>query len=91
MTANDSTPATGESASTEQTADWESLGRAVFVEALEVRGDRLREAWMAMAQKAKNGEPVTRRDWVRLSDELQQFAILVEEIGKATSGRDGRE
>lgn len=91
MDANDSTPATGESASTEQTADWESLGRAVFVEALEVRGDRLRSAWMEVAQKAKKGEPVTRRDWIRLTEELQQFVFLVEEIEKATREEDGQE
>jgi hypothetical protein len=84
MTANDSTPGLGESPSGEQSADWESLGRAFLAETLEYRGDRLRSVWMEIAQKAKKGEPVTRRDWIHLSDELQQFAFLVEQIEEAT-------
>lgn len=84
MTANDDTPGLGESPSTAQTADWEDLGRAFLAESLEYRGGRLRSVWMEVAQKAKKGEPVTRRDWIRLSDELQQFAFLVEQIEEAT-------
>lgn len=90
MTANDDTPGQGEGLSTAQTADWESLGRAFLAESLEFRGDRLREAYMETAQKAKKGESVTREDWIRLSDELQQFAFLVEQLEEATrEGADG--
>lgn len=91
MTANDDTPGLGESPSTEQAANWESLGRDLLADALENRGGRLREAYMELSNKAKKGEPVTREDWIRLSDELQQFAFLVEEIEEATREEANRE
>jgi hypothetical protein len=83
MNASKSTRGRVESASNEQTTDWERLGRVLLVESLQVRGDRLRTAYMEMTRKAVDGD-VTQEDWARLSDELQQFTFLVEEIGKAT-------
>jgi len=84
MTASDDTPGEGESPSTAQTADWESLGRVLLVEALEYRGDRLRSAWVEITSKAKKGEAVTRRDWVRLDRELRQFSHVADELEEAT-------
>jgi hypothetical protein len=88
MDANESTPGPGESPSTAQTVDWELLGRVLLVEALQYRGDALREVWMALSRKARKGEPVTRADWVRLSEELTQFSHVVEELEKATRGTE---
>ncbi|WP_157573421.1 hypothetical protein [Haloplanus natans] len=88
MTANDDTPGQGEGLSTAQTANWESLGRRLLVETMEFRGDRLRSAWVEIVAKAKKGEPVTRRDWIELSRELQQFAHLVDELEEATRGSE---
>ena len=75
-----------ERSSTAEATDWEGLGRVLLAEALQYRGDVLRERWTEIARKASSGEPVTREDWARLSGELQQFAFLVEEIEEATLG-----
>ena len=73
-----------ERSSTAQATDWERLGRVLLTEALQYRGDVLRERWMEIARKASSGEPVTREDWRRLSEDMMQFAHLVEEIEEAT-------
>lgn len=83
MKANDTTLGQGESPSTAQTTDWERLGRVLLAEALQYRGDVLRERWTEIARKASSGEPVTRRDWERLSRELQTFAYLVDLLGES--------
>jgi hypothetical protein len=73
-----------ERSSTAEATDWEGLGRVLLAEALQYRGDVLRERWTEIARKASSGEPVTREDWRRLSEDMQQFARLVEEIEEAT-------
>lgn len=72
-----------ERSSTAQPTDWEGLGRVLLAEALQYRGDVLRERWTEIARKASSGEPVTRRDWERLSRELQTFAYLVDLLGES--------
>jgi hypothetical protein len=84
--ASNPTPREGESAV--GSVDWEKLGRRLLVETMEYRGDRLRSSWVEIVSKAKKGEPVTRRDWIELSRELQQFAFLVDELEEATRGSE---
>jgi hypothetical protein len=91
MKANDTTLGQGESPSTAQTTDWERLGRVLLAEAIEYRGDVLRERWMEIARKARTGEPVTRRDWRRLTEDMEQFVYLVEELEEATREGADRE
>jgi hypothetical protein len=69
--------------STEQTPDWEQLGPQLLAEWFGYQGDALREEWAVVAKKASSGEPVTRRDWERLSRELQTFAYLVDLLGES--------
>jgi N-dimethylarginine dimethylaminohydrolase len=73
-----------ERSSTAQPTDWERLGRVLLAEALQYRGDVLRERWTEIARKASSGEPVTREDWRRLSEDMVQFTHVVEEIEEAT-------
>jgi len=84
--ASNPTPREGESAV--GSVDWENLGRRLLVETVEYRGDRLRSEWVQIVTKAKKDEPVTRRDWRRLSEELQMFAHLVDELEEATRGSE---
>lgn len=84
--ASNPTPREGESAV--GSIDWESLGRRLLVETMEYRGDRLRSEWVEIASKAKKGEEVTRRDWIELSRELEQFAHLVDELEEVTRGSE---
>jgi len=86
MDARNPTPREGESAV--GSVDWENLGRRLLAETVEYRGDRLRSEWVEIVAKAKKGEEVTRRDWIELSRELEQFAHLVDGLEEATRGSE---
>jgi hypothetical protein len=86
MQASDNTPREGESAV--GSVDWENLGRRLLAETVEYRGDRLRSSWVEIVAKAKKGEEVTRRDWIELSRELEQFAHVVDELEEVTRGSE---
>lgn len=69
--------------STEQTPDWEQLGPQLLAGYIETQGAVLREQWVTVSSKARTGEPVTRRDWRRLSEEMETFAHLVDLLGES--------
>ena len=76
MTADEPTPATGESVP--ESIDWESVGQYLLQEQLELRQDRLHQAFMTAAGKLRRGEDLEAEDVRQITEAVESCADLGE-------------
>jgi hypothetical protein len=82
MTANDSTPRSGESAS-EVSFNYQTVGQTLLRRRFEGIAFGFHEEAMALATKAQRGDELTREDLAGLRQEIDQARLLVEAVEEA--------
>jgi hypothetical protein len=79
MDASPHSPSDGENVS-EESVDWEAVGRAVLSSKLEVSSAKLRETFREVAARVDGGEEIQHGDVCELGDALRDVRYVVDAL-----------
>lgn len=90
MTANNDTPAEGQESTATQ-ANWESVGRQVLAEELQLSASDVSAAFHRAATRADDGEPLSREEIEKLIESLRGAYWIAESAAEASPDVDADE